>query len=498
MATKQRNGRTTPRKRSNMRPQDVEALAAYQSDLDQFLDVLYARVSFLRGRTEEETSIPMQLEECEAWSVLNNGTVVDRFTDAGKSAFNGSTRDGLERALKAIENGRANRLVVWKLDRVYRNAREFNAMLDRIEKAGGTFASKSEPWLDTASPWGYLLVQLIATVAEIESRNKSDRIKPWHADRKEAGAVPGGQRPYGYVRGTFAKDGTLIPAKNVLTIEPNEAREIRNAAKKVLAGDSMRSIAADMNARGLRSAQVRKGDPTPWSHFGIKYFLTNPTTAGFRANDDGTFTRGTWKAILDEATWTALREKLFDPSRARPNVDRSLQNFLSGAMTCGRCGHVMRTRPVNGVQRYHCHECHNSIAKTIAERLVTSFIFDNVDGDAWADMRARGRMSDPRALDRLKNIQRTYREDYEAGNMDEDDYREAIAGVRAKIASLKEAEAMDLPNVESLRDGWADMTPNDQRLVVTAVFEKITVNTRAPGRDGTLRMDLLVSEAIAA
>lgn len=489
--TKKRNGRTTPRKRANMKPADVAALIEYQKELETFLDVLYARISFAGGRNVDETSIPTQLDECGAWSALNNGTVVASEYDLGKSAYDeDAKREGLERALRMIEAGKANRLVVWKLDRVYRNAKAFNAMLERIEKAGGTFASKSEPWLDTASPWGYLLVNLIATVAEIESRNKAERIEPWHAKRKATGAVPGGPRPYGYVRGTFdKKTGEVIPAKNVLTIDPAEAKAIRAAAKAVLRGDSMRSVAMGLNAQGFRSTQAN-GE---WSHLAVKYFLTNPTTAGKRANDDGTFTNGCWDAILDEETWTALRALLFDPKRARPDTPRTLQHYLSGAIRCGRCndGAMAYTRPnANGI-RYTCRTCHNSIKKETAEDLVKAYIFANIDEDVWSDMRARGRKLDPRALERQKAVLRTYEQDYENGEMDEDDYRAACARVRARIASLAEVEALELPEIDSVRDDWDSLSATDRRLVVNAVFETITLQPRSPGCDGTERIELL-------
>lgn len=452
---------------------------------DRWRDVLLARVSHVSGRPDE-TSTGSQVDEMGVFSHANKGTVVTTFVEAGKSAYkNKARRPDLERAIKMIENGQADRLVVWKLDRWVRNVRELAKLIDRVEKAGGTFVSKCEPWCDTSNPMGYALVILVGALAEIESDNRADRARPFHNVRIKAGATPGGPRPYGYVR-----------TRNALTIDKQEAKTIREAAKRVINGESLRGIANDFNARGIATGN----EGSTWTHTLVKRVLINPTTAAHRKMADGSFAPSSvWKPILDADTWNRCRDILTDSSR-RVCFDSTLQHFLSGALVCGKatCGGTMRHTPHTKGPRYRCATCGHSITATDVEDYVTASLMSMVSEDEWDGLKARGRMADRTALDRLTAKQAKAREMWLADEIDDAEWTAMQQDIKARVESLQEADALDLPMWDSLTEGWANGTPEDKRTVITTVFESITVNPRAAGVNGTQRVHIVTAPEIAA
>ncbi len=88
-----------------------------------------------------------------------------------RSATRGK-RPQLELALIDLRPG--DTLVVWKLDRLVRNARQLYDLLERIHKAGANFKSLQEQF-DFTTPWGKFILGILALVAELEAQMTAHR-----------------------------------------------------------------------------------------------------------------------------------------------------------------------------------------------------------------------------------------------------------------------------------------------------------------------------------
>ena len=75
-------------------------------------------------------------------------------------------RKALVRAIAAL--GAGDCLVVCKLDRLARSTRDLLNTLDAIGKAGATFKSLGDPWCDTTTPHGRLMLTVLGGLAEFE------------------------------------------------------------------------------------------------------------------------------------------------------------------------------------------------------------------------------------------------------------------------------------------------------------------------------------------
>jgi DNA invertase Pin-like site-specific DNA recombinase len=75
-------------------------------------------------------------------------------------------RAQLAKAIAAL--GPGDTLVVCKLDRLARSTRDLLNTLDAIGKAGATFKSLGDPWCDTTTPHGRLMLTVLGGLAEFE------------------------------------------------------------------------------------------------------------------------------------------------------------------------------------------------------------------------------------------------------------------------------------------------------------------------------------------
>ncbi len=59
-------------------------------------------------------------------------------------------------------------VLVWKLDRLARSTRDLLETMETIREVGGKFLSLSEPWADTTSHAGKMIMTVFAGIAEFE------------------------------------------------------------------------------------------------------------------------------------------------------------------------------------------------------------------------------------------------------------------------------------------------------------------------------------------
>lgn len=438
--------------------------------------VIYARIS--KDRTDQ-TSIGTQIESCTQYAASKGWEVVDTFTDVGRSAFKGVTRHELDKALHLIDVGAANVLLVWKLDRFTRSTRDFHGYWQRIKEAGGVFASVTESF-DTSTAMGRAMVGIIITFAELESAQKSDRADEWNKHRLATGAVPCGPRPFGYNR-----------VNRMLEVNESEAAWLRTSAARLLEGDSLRAI--------INASEVIGSRGTPLTYRGLRAALTNPTTAGFRQDDEGELIKGSWEPIIDEGTFTALRELLTDPARKTSPHDTKVRHLLGGILTCDKDGCTDRYMQVRNWhhrgqpnrQRYTCRGCGNSIFADQADEAITAYLMDLVPQDDWNKLRTQGRGYNPLVVAELESEAASFVAMAARGTIKPEALATIMEGINDRMASAMGDEALDLPDVDNLATEWEALPVADKRRVLRAVFESVTLSPSTPSAKGIARLDAM-------
>ena len=84
-------------------------------------------------------------------------------------------------------------VVVWKLDRLSRSLKDLLQIIDRIDNAGAGFKSLTEA-IDTTSPAGRMMMQMVGSFAEFEREMIRERTKAGLEAARSEGRI-GGRRP---------------------------------------------------------------------------------------------------------------------------------------------------------------------------------------------------------------------------------------------------------------------------------------------------------------
>ena len=181
---------------------------------------IYARQSVEK---DNSVSIETQLDYCRTMiRPEERREKVLEFIDKG---FSGGTleRDAFKELMKKIEQGKIRKLVVYRLDRVSRSLSDFIKVLTVFKEHKVEFVSASEAF-DTGSPYGELIVKILAVFAEFERNSIIARVTQAYEHRSEMQFYMGGRCPFGF-------ELEPVTIANVQTKQlkatPEEAEQVR-------------------------------------------------------------------------------------------------------------------------------------------------------------------------------------------------------------------------------------------------------------------------------
>lgn len=150
-------------------------------------------VGYTRVSTDEQAASGLGLDAQRAAIALAataRGWEVVWIEDAGYSAKS-LKRPGVERALHMLAKGQAQAVVVAKLDRLSRSVQDFAATMDTARRQGWALVAL-DLGVDTTTPAGELVANVMAAVAQWERRVIGQRTADALAAKKAQGVRLGG------------------------------------------------------------------------------------------------------------------------------------------------------------------------------------------------------------------------------------------------------------------------------------------------------------------
>ena len=150
-------------------------------------------VGYLRVSTEEQAASGLGLDAqraaVERYAAAQGWELVEVLADEGTSGKSLEGRVALDQALNRVEGrGRvAQASVVAKLDRLSRSLLDFAALMERSRRNGWQLVAL-DLGVDTATPSGEMMANVLATFAQFERRLIGQRTRDALAAKKAAGA----------------------------------------------------------------------------------------------------------------------------------------------------------------------------------------------------------------------------------------------------------------------------------------------------------------------
>lgn len=443
--------------------------------------VIYTRISL--DRTGEGLGVARQEQESRALAERLGLTVVHTYSDNDISATSGKVRPGFEAMLDAQPTA----IVAWHQDRLLRLTRD----LERVIALNVPVYTVTAGTLDLTTPAGRAVARTVAAWSQYEGEQKATRQVAANVQRAASG-IHQGRIGYGYRR-----------AGTGLALHDEEAATIREALRRVLEGESLRSVCKDFNAEQV---------PTPghgalWNTTTLRQVLLRPSLAGLTVHRGQVVGRAPDDAprVIDEDTHERIKAVLTDPARRTAPPGREPKYLLGGIARCGRptgeidehgdpveCGGVMvrgvgrLTRQANGRTKrqpssYVCSECYRVRRK---QEFVDIYVEGNIlsrleqpdaarffaQGDPAALQEARDTID---ALDaRLANAA----DMFATGDIDAAQLTRITERLRADRAQAAAALDAALPAAippeligANARQVWAGLSMDVKRRVVSAI-----------------------------
>ena len=332
---------------------------------------LYARKSIEK---ENSISCETQLEYCKAMLKPDErDEKIITFVDNGFSGGN-VNRDGFQKMMRRIEQGKISKVVVYRLDRISRSLSDFVNILATFKECGVEFVSTQEAF-DTSSPYGELIVKILAVFSEFERNSIIQRVTQAYEHRSEMGFYMGGRKPYG-----FELEPTVI--NNVKTKRlkpiPDEIEQVKYiydtyAVEQVSLGRLLKNLIENdmmpLSGGGWTTVKLStiiknpiyvKADSRVYEYFqlhnaqiisppeafdginGIQIYGISKHEADNADWSDIKVVVMTHEGVIDSDTWLKCQQKLSKNKQIR-NAVSNKTSWLGGKIICGRCGRTMTT-----------------------------------------------------------------------------------------------------------------------------------------------------------
>jgi site-specific DNA recombinase len=245
-------------------------------------------------------------------------------------------RPGFRRIVGWLTDATHDGFLAIHLDRVVRDHRDYADLRDavimrnprpKVDSLTGSL--KMENNADIQAGWFW--VTIAASASEDTARRVADR----RLVQAENGVYGGGCRPFGFGL-VVGVDMAGDPVRDVTKQIPEEAAEIRWAAEQLLAGASLRELAADLRGRKVLTSTGKQ-----WTAGTLRDVMLRPRNAGLSKYCgeivEGVMIEGVDEdhpPILERSTWEAVVALLTNPQR-QTTTGPAPRWLGSGLYLCG-------------------------------------------------------------------------------------------------------------------------------------------------------------------
>ena len=459
---------------------------------------LYARLS--RDR-QEGAGIERQLADCHDLAERNGWTPVKEYKDESISASRFSTkpRPAYDAMIAAAERGELDRVICWHLDRLYRRPHELEPVINLADR-GLIVVTVEHGDLDLTTGDGRYNARIVVAGAAKMSDDTSRRVRRAKAQNRERGLQHGGKTPVGWVGRWRASETPGGKPTFALAPLPAEVEALRNAMERVVAGASLRDVAADWTRSGLRGRS--------WSGNNVRRVLSLPRHVAlvpvngseWMHDKDGNEIKAQWPAIVPRQLWDDCRAVLAARATNVGVVRR--RSLLTARLTCGNCGTMMTRSTADQRSIWRCWNGYGgcgqvSIGADAVEAVILDELFRRVDDsklvDAMRQIKNTGRATVEvrRELDALARRRRELVDAFEDrggyGGLSASAYLVAAERLEAqrkeldiklgKLITHSPLERFVGPGV--LRSAWPDLSVDEQRDILVAVYPRIVIQPAA-------------------
>ena len=379
---------------------------------------IYMRVS-TEDQAREGFSLPEQKERLEAYCKFNNYKIVEYYTDAGISAKTGNKRPEYDRMLEDGRQGKINMIIALKLDRITRSTRDWETLMDYLEKYNVNIAFVNDD-INTTTANGKMVSRIMMSVSQNEIERTSERTIIGLEGAIKKGHIPA-RAPLGYKH----VDKKLVPDSLTKDI-------VIRIYNLYYDGLTYNTIAKIFN-------EEKVYDKTNWKDTSILKIISNVVYKGDyiqgKTTKNPRYFENVVEPIISKELWENCQVQ---KKKNQRNYMRSQTYIFLQKLKCPKCRRILAGGASHKIKAdkwyfyYRCENCKNNIKETDIEESIKHILsdileYDNVVNEFFLPM--------------LKNKLDNNKQDYE----------KEIKKLENKKDKVKEAFLNDLFTIEEVK-----------------------------------------------
>ena len=276
------------------------------------------------------------------------------YADEGITGTSTTHRTEFKRLIADCDARKINLVLVKSISRFARDTVDCLHTVRRLKEKGIAVRFEREN-IDSTSEDGELLLTLLASFAQEESRSIGDNIR-WGVRRRFVQGIPNGHKaPYGY-----QWDGEMF------RIIPAEGKIVKEIYRRYLAGESAYAISKILAGRGITGRQGRPIEQTT-----VKDILSNISYTGTMALQKNYISEGHIRKRNKGELPMYLVDGVFEPLVSKTDFDKAQETRrlrakravnrnpvllpFSGMVKCGCCGGGFSRRTAGKYRRWGCN-----------------------------------------------------------------------------------------------------------------------------------------------
>lgn len=435
--------------------------------------------------------------------------------DTSASTKSKKPRPLFEAMMRRAESGDFDAIISYSSSRLTRRPMEYERLIALAQDRGVLIHYANTDDNDLTTARGRRRARDDAARDAEEAEETGEKVALAVRQRAKRGEWHGGHVPHGY-----RTEDDMVPVLNRageptgrlrvaqrLVVDPATAPLMKEAARRLLSGESLYAIAADFNARGLltskgshwRSQTIRKAMLSP-SIVGKREVKEYVRKSGKKVLVSSTLYDGQWEPLIAEKAWTQLRELLTDTSRKFGPMDGNYSGKrpLGGGLTvCADCGKPLVSARYGDAIRLVCHKqatggCGGvTITYEPFEDWLVELVMGRIDSPRWRAESARTAAKVDTRADRLRGERRMLQEErgrvvrsFDLGVRSEEEtvkrVREIdaqVAGIDGRLSDLAADTVLDpVTNVEDARRLWREADTTKRRRFLASMIETVHVH----------------------
>ena len=322
---------------------------------------IYSRKSKFTGKGE---SIENQIKKCKEFIRFKfeiDPENIEIFIDEGFSGKN-ENRPRYQDMLTKIKNKDIDKIVIYQLNRLGRNARDIHNTMQMCDDLDTIIYSATEGF-DSSTSFGRAIIGILASLAQLEREQLAERVKDNMYTLAKMGRWLGGQSPLGFdgSREYYLDENGKERSITKLKKNDKELKIVKSIYDKYLSEKSLSQVSkwslsnclTGKNGGNLDKSAINTILQNPVyvkSNAAVFEFLESkgfevcgePNGNGIlRYGKDSIAAVGKHKGVISADTWLNVQEILKENTVKAPALGKTHTALLTGILKCG-CGSPMR------------------------------------------------------------------------------------------------------------------------------------------------------------